>query len=282
MCVCVCATVIALSEATAAAQDAPPGIEYLLTEAPAYGVVLPLEDGAGLTYISDSGEADHFSFMAIGPSGYTSNDVYVLPDENQTYVRTEDGGGPGPVDGEMLTLTDDDDAEKPRVPLVAPKPTVTVTIYVDQPGTGGDRDPNEGFDVGHTFVEYVDPDTGKTVTLGHYPASDPNLPDDDDGTIDDDTDHDWDVKAVFKVSIADLEALDDEVDKDRNDPPDYDVFDHNCTDWAIEVLSEAGILICTGGTYDPPLPTIPKGKNNCGDLGEDLIEDYGGTRNPRP
>ena len=275
---CVCATVIALSEVTAAAQDAPPGIEYLLTEAPAYGVVLPLENGAGLTYISDSGEADHFSFLAYDGGGYTLSDVYVDPAENLSYVRVEDGAGPGPTGANMVKIPPREGEAGPRPPVTAPKPagTTTVTIYVDQPGRGGDRDPYDGTDFGHTFVEYIDPDTGTTVSAGFYPR--PGRPGGSAGVVGDDTGSDYDVKKTFEISSVQREAIDEKVDRDRGNPPGYKIGKRTCVEWAIEVLGEAGIVVKTEPTYN--IPGVPGGLNNCGDLGEDLIDKYGGARNP--
>ena len=168
-------------------------------------------------------------------------------------------------------------------------------IYVDQPGTGGDRDPYEvvfvstgrkkvedvNVDVGHTFWAYTctHQDAVKDEQLrqyanqptGFYPIdsvspSNPSQP--GELIIPDNThmaahevEHKWD------ISLYDLQnGL--RYSKDLHDNPGtYNLNSNNCTDAAIDAAAAVGISINTQqGTWPGG------GGRNPGDLGEDLKE----------
>jgi len=153
-------------------------------------------------------------------------------------------------------------------------------VYVDQPGSGGDRDPYEfgdggskdksGLDVGHTFVEVVDTDTGETTgKSGLYPApnatihpkNSPKGP----GVVRDDTDHPFDASKEFELTDDGYDRARDKIARDKANPPEYDLNGRNCTGWGLECAHEAGVEIRTkkGKWYGGGGP-------NPGDLGQDL------------
>jgi len=140
-----------------------------------------------------------------------------------------------------------------------------IVIYVDQPGDGGDREVHEGLDVGHTFIEFIDGETGEEAYYGFYPNG-----------IHDDEGHDWDVRYGMEVTKEEFHEMWSEVEAALSDAPDYDLSDFNCSDWVIDLVEEGTGIELPDTQGDFPLG-LPDGTNP-GDLGEDLV-DIGGVRN---
>ena len=159
----------------------------------------------------------------------------------------------------------------------------TITIHVDQPGTGNDRDPFEGLDPGHVFITLEDGKGNKT-TVGFYPKDkfglddfrNGTLFDPRDGVIKDDSTHPYEVSKTFPISQEQHDKVRDRIEKDKKDPPKYDLDEHACPHWPLDILDDIGIDI---KTKDDPFPFGGKDGISPGGLGEDL-EDQGGTRKP--
>jgi RHS repeat-associated protein len=122
-----------------------------------------------------------------------------------------------------------------------------LTIYVDQLGKGGDNDTYKlnGFnvDVGHTFVQIEDTDTGEKSTRGFYPSESVNPIVGEievKGTLKNDTGHDWDVKKEFKLTDEPYKAVKQKIEKDEKNPGNYNLDSRNCTNWTEEVTKEGG------------------------------------------
>lgn len=150
-------------------------------------------------------------------------------------------------------------------------------VMVDQPGTGGDRDPYEigwsdgSVDVGHTFVKLIKTNVDGTkveAVFGFYPATavDPLS-----GLIEvagklvDDKGHGSEVQADKVLKHKQFFAALKYIEENRTNKYNLDKF--NCTDFAIEVAGAAGWNISSKrGSW-------PGGSGrNPGDLGEDLKE----------
>ncbi len=153
----------------------------------------------------------------------------------------------------------------------------TLTIYAVQPVKGSEipLNPDNIMDVGHSFVQIVDGQTGETHTRGFYPDGAPKssptaieFP----GSIRDDQkmiDNKRTTEGSFPISDAGYEAAHKMM---YTDPaPEYNLHTYNCTDWALDVAEVAGIAyaptgkrwwhpwIATPATlgaqlYDPPEP----------------------------
>ncbi len=274
--------------------------DLYLMEAPSNGVVRPIAGNAAIMYVGTLGASDSFAFATEDENGISFVDVTLDSEVGVTHIVSTDFGGAVALGAISFALV----SEKSEGETAATPPTnggendakedekdkpYVVIIYVDQPGEGGDRDPYEGgllrpLDVGHTFVEIVNGETGESTTIGFYP--DPADPDadgvgkgdpEDPGQIVDDSGHDWDVKAEFEITKEQYEELMEQIEKDRKDPPDYNLNEFNCTDYVLELLADIGIKI------DSEEGTWPGGGgNNPGDLGEDLVQDHDGVRKPEP
>lgn len=151
----------------------------------------------------------------------------------------------------------------------------SITIYADQPGSGGDRDAFElsltgDVDVGHSFISLTkENDDGSVVTrtFGFYPATpvDPlggvvNVA----GQFQNDMGHAFEKSKSKTLSEAEFDAALTYIDSvsSRN----YDLNTYNCTDFAIEAAGAAGFVVPeTHGTWP-----INGGGANPGDLGQDL------------
>ena len=145
-------------------------------------------------------------------------------------------------------------------------------VYVDQPGSGGDRDtyeraPDGEIDVGHTFVSVQDTDTGTIVTLGFYPVGsvNPFYNRQVSGVVQSDRGHCYEVKKEFILTDAQYTAAKNQMRNALLNPPTYNLNTFNCTDWVEAVARTAGQNIPdTHGFW-------PGGEgSNPGDLGEEL------------
>ena len=159
----------------------------------------------------------------------------------------------------------------------------TFTIFVDQPGTGGDRDPfelvNDEIDVGHAFwkyeVSYPEHVLEQEVsffankTMGYYPATSvkPLSPSAAGCLVIPDISHmdTYEVEKTWQISLDNLMRGLDYARNLHSNPGRYDLNNNNCTDAAIAAGAAVGVVVpATRGTW--PLG----GGSNPGDLGEDL------------
>jgi len=148
-----------------------------------------------------------------------------------------------------------------------------LTVFADQPGSGGDRDTYEsrywtGVDVGHSFVKLEKINTDGTITsqtFGFYPINsvNPARNTTSPGQIKDNSSSPSEVSSVFNLSEKEFNQVLDYVKKSENNV--YDLDTYNCTDFVIGCAKEAGVVIPdTEGKW-------PLGSgSNPGDLGEDL------------
>jgi len=166
----------------------------------------------------------------------------------------------------------------------------TLTIYVDQPGKGGDKDQFEFdlvdrngnvkdglIDVGHTWVEVQNKETGEIVQGSFsYKDAEPGLFNDVAGEatkIEGQFSWDWDVKMEYSLTEEQYQAATNKITEDSAKDAEltYNTKEHNCTDWTKEVAEEAGQNVPDTGTWY-------YNADNPGQLGEELME-QGGVRN---
>lgn len=166
----------------------------------------------------------------------------------------------------------------------------TLIIYVDQPGSGGDRDPYEiGFsgekkdqldvDVGHSFWAYTCnyPDAIQNEQLrfyvnqptGYYPtvAISPSNPAGPGTLVVPDNAHmaGHEVSHTWEISFSQLLNGLLYSRNLHNNPGTYNLNSNNCTDVAVGAAAAVGVGIETqSGTWPGG------GGRNPGDLGEDL------------
>ena len=159
----------------------------------------------------------------------------------------------------------------------------TFTVFVDQPGSGGDRDPfelvNDEIDVGHAFwkyeVSYPEHVLRQEVsffankTMGYYPATSvkPLSPSAAGCLVIPDDSHldAYEVEKTWQISLENLMRGLDYARNLHSNPGRYDLNNNNCTDAAIAAGAAVGVVVpATRGTW--PLG----GGSNPGDLGEDL------------
>jgi hypothetical protein len=140
-----------------------------------------------------------------------------------------------------------------------------LTIYVDQPVRNSNQayDPNDPFNVGHTFLSIEQGETSRTI--GFYPkgsaypskTSDPSQ-------LKDNAGKGWDVSVSIDISRDELQTLLNYIK--TNTPTTYDLNTFNCTNWVIEACAKLHIHLPTTSS------TWPLGGNglNLGQFGEDM------------
>jgi len=147
----------------------------------------------------------------------------------------------------------------------------TITVYVDQPGTGGDDDTweyNGGVDVGHTFVGLKKTNDDGTITeaiVGFYPNGgvDPVNSKSTNGMLIDDEGHNSEVSEEFTVTESQFNDALNYIN--TNGSNTYNLDTYNCTDFGIGVAGAAGqTLPDTRGTW------LGGGGSNPGNLGQDI------------
>jgi len=257
---------------------------YLLG-APSDGAVRPIAGNSALLYVGTESSIDSFSIGTEDPNGFSLIDVNIVG--GTALISNVDFGGPLALSASTMLLSKTGGNTTPQTPPANESPAeeedepFVVIIYVDQPGEGGDRDVNEGTNVGHTFIEVINGETGESTTVGLYPDK-PVRPWDTevDGEIRDDSDHPWDVQTEIEITEEQYNEIMEQIEEDRQNPPDYDLNDCNCTDYVLDLLEELGIDIETDPA-DYPFPFGRDGRNPR-NLGEDLVEDYDGERNEDP
>jgi hypothetical protein len=163
----------------------------------------------------------------------------------------------------------------------------TLTIFVDQPGAGGDRETFEwvgwmNIDPGHAFVrlERDNADgTKSTVTVGFYAdGSTPPHPSSPvaKGVIRDDTGHIFEVRKEYIVSEENFYKSLKYIEAIESSKKKYNLNTYNCADFAIRTVKAAGETVPdTQGTWtytskNGLVKSFAGGGSNPGDLGEDL------------
>jgi hypothetical protein len=273
--------------ATAVSATARADIQII--EQPQFGNVRPNTDHSAMMYVGHGAGTDSFTVSTEDENGHSLIDVWM--ERGVVHISNLDFGGPLALAADTLQLSVKG-AVTTFPPAVAEQPAAVeekpfvVIIYVDQPGTGGDRNTWEGgitgIDVGHTFIEVISGVDGSRTTVGFYPADGPGEPGNgvspidpqDPGILRPDNNHPWDVRHSIEITPEQHETIIRNINEDRVTPPTYDLNDCNCTDWVLDVLAEAGIVIPSREGRWPG-----GGGHNPGDLGEDLVA-RGGTRNP--
>ena len=158
---------------------------------------------------------------------------------------------------------------------------LTVIVYANQPGAGGDRDVIHltslfSHPVGHCFIEYKK--GNESLVVGFYPVdgetATPNNPVvNSELSNDATTDHYVDAEVKRKYLISGKEDFNSSlkyiVDTAFNKK--YDLNNYNCTDFTIRAARSAGIndLKDTEGSYSIGGKTVFMGSNP-GDFGEDV------------
>jgi len=168
---------------------------------------------------------------------------------------------------------------------------VEFTIYVDQPGAGGDRDtweynPFPTVDVGHTWwkfsilpnnsaeLEEIITDTSLheyiNKTAGYYPTTEvrPGSSSSPGKLKTPDNSHEINSSQIFSISTFDkfIKGLNYTKNLD-NSPGTYNLNTNNCTDAGINAGTLVGVAI-----KDTQGEWLGGGGSNPGDLGEDLRE----------
>ncbi|MCS3533062.1 DUF6443 domain-containing protein [Chryseobacterium sp. JUb7] len=161
--------------------------------------------------------------------------------------------------------------------------TYRITIHVDQPGKGGDRDTyeiNKGTDPGHSFItlsrENTDGTTDvKTFGFYPYPPSVNPLASEADGKVKDNYGHEKEVVQSWLINENKFNNVLDFVESKKNTK--YDLNTNNCTDFVINAAGSAGInLPKTKGTWPNG------GGSNPGDLGQDMRDQNARMRKGLP
>jgi len=149
-----------------------------------------------------------------------------------------------------------------------------ITVYVDQPGSGNDRDtynlPTNV--VGHAFLsmnQKNENESESTITCGFYPTMIvlPCASIECDGILNDDSGHiyDYEVLRHYVVSKENFFNAITYVKSIVNKGKRYNLNTYNCTDFVIRVAQAAKILLPdTKGTW------VCGGGSNPGDFGEDI------------
>jgi hypothetical protein len=57
------------------------------------------------------------------------------------------------------------------------------------------------------------------------------------GIVADNSRHRWTIGAAWQINQQQYQAVINRFNRDANNPPNYSVFDYNCTNWAFDVLN---------------------------------------------
>jgi RHS repeat-associated protein len=144
-----------------------------------------------------------------------------------------------------------------------------LVIYVEQPNPGTrDRQAGAfGTNLGHSFIGLRDTDKHTNVRVGFYPKDGTSL---DvargktvSGTIKNNDQHSYNIEKDIKVTDKQYQNVVDSVKKDAANPPNFNLYNENCTDWVIQKAAAGGVTLPSnsGGEGSP---------NNPADLGQDL------------
>ena len=145
-----------------------------------------------------------------------------------------------------------------------------VTVDVDQPGIGGDDDPIENGDTGHVWIE-VGYEGGESASGGLYPGLPGDLRDDSANG------HGYDVFITLPISQEQYEAMVNQLEEDEQNPPPW-TTSHHCADYALEFLEEHTDHVIESAPIQYPIGTGTG--TSPGSVGQDIVDDYGGTYAP--
>ena len=210
-------------------------------------------------------------FLSVDPDQqkYAWQSTYVFAANSPIFLIDLDGKGP---DVAIKTVTAAfNDGKKAS--------SYSITVYVDQPGSGGDRDAwetdflnGETVDVGHTFIKLTkinEDGTQVEKIVGFYPSATVDLDHPEiKGEFHDDNGHQYDVAKTFAVSEGQFTAAINTLNS--MDGANYNLNTKNCTDAGIGCVNAAGQGVKdTQGTWGM-VGVGSGGGSNPGDLGEDL------------
>ncbi|MEZ4809887.1 MAG: hypothetical protein R2819_05970 [Allomuricauda sp.] len=145
-----------------------------------------------------------------------------------------------------------------------------ITIYADQPVANSSASISASGDVGHAFISISQ--NGKTSTFGFYPSGEGIKSAYGQSIMGNNGGDAYDVSLSRNVSGATLGRI---LDHAINFPRQYNVYNYNCTDYALEIANIAGMNINNAwGVY----PT-GQGGDNPGKLGQILRSRSGANKN---
>ncbi len=282
------------------AQEATPPADQavVLVDAPQSGALRRIAGDVGAAYMTVSDEVDSFSFAATSDSGVTLFDVTFDPLLGVVSIDSTSADGPSvacvfvtPIE---LVVRDDADAtggatdrtsfgdgkkggssdssKKPGSPPPTQQPVrgrggYILEIYVDMPGDGFNHGLIQGCSAGHAFIVLIDGqrDTGLHAGLGPAAGTYPLTFLPVAGVIQNDHGHDWEVRIRIELTRAEYLLLLRRLRRDIRCPPRYDLNDHNCVDYVIEIARMVGVQLSP-----PTNPWI--GGNTPQNLGNLLLE----------
>lgn len=144
------------------------------------------------------------------------------------------------------------------------------TLYANQPIKNSSASVSGGGDVGHAFISISQ--NGKTSTFGFYPSGEGLKSAYGPSVIGNNGGDSFDVSLSVNISGTTLASI---INKATNYPNDYDVYNYNCTDYALELANLAGMDINNAwGVYPTGL-----GGDNPGKLGQILRTRTGANTN---
>lgn len=114
----------------------------------------------------------------------------------------------------------------------------TFTIYAKQPVKNSSASVNNSGDVGHAFISISQ--NGNTNTFGFYPSGEGIKSAYGASIIGNNGGDSFDVSLSITISESTLGKI---IEKAKNYPNSYNVYNYNCTDYALELANIAGMNI---------------------------------------
>ena len=226
-------------------------------------------------------------FLSLDPwvSKYPDLSPYIFAADNP--IRLIDVVGKGP--GDVIKIKEATSAFNTDKKFQS----ASITLYVDQPGEGKDRDAIEtnGFmhDVGHTFmkisVAYEDGSITERI-IGFYPETSvsPDSPKSP-GEFKNDEGHSYDVSKTYPVTESQVKSVIEFLNS--KDKGEYDLNTCNCATLAVDAVKKGGGNVpetipkeWSGTLLGVKTITDKGGGLNPGDLGEDLRKQEGTVTEP--
>lgn len=94
--------------------------------------------------------------------------------------------------------------------------------------------------------------------------------------VKDDSNHSWNVEKEYKITDQQYDAVKQSVDKDTQNPPNYNLNTNNCTDWVDKEAATAGVTLPdASGTW------TGGGGQNPGALGQALVQQGATVQQPK-